>query len=96
MVQVKHPIVTNYPSIHQETESCVREYCPRWLIIFMRLPKRILPTTTKLEPNLHPSIACPEPSPVQANLLKGFAGKVSEEASETITRKPAADDWQHH
>lgn len=60
----------------------------------MRIPKEILPTTTKLEPDLHPSIACPEPFPVRANLLKGFVGKVVEDASESTTRRHAADDWQ--
>ena len=61
---------------------------------FHATPKEILPTTTKIEPDLHPSIACPEPSPVRANLLKGFAGKVVEEALETTTRRRAADEWQ--
>ena len=44
----------------------------------MRLSKEILRMTTELEPGLHPSIACPEPSPVRANLLKDFVGKIVE------------------
>ena len=59
----------------------------------MRLPEEVLRTTTELEPGLLPSIARPEPSPVRANLLKGFAGKVVEEASEKTARRHAADDW---
>lgn len=60
----------------------------------MRLPKELLPTTTKLKPDLHRSFTCPEPSAVRANLLKDFAGKVVEEALETTTRRCAAVDWQ--
>ena len=59
----------------------------------MRLSEEVLRTTTKLEPDLHPSIARPEPSPVQEN-LKSFAGKVVEEALEKTARRHAADDWQ--
>ena len=66
----------------------------KWLTIFMRLPEEVLRTTTKLEPDLHPSIARPEPSPVRENLLKGFAGKVVEEALEKTARRHAANDSQ--
>lgn len=57
----------------------------------MRLPEEVLRSTTGLEPDLHPSIARPEPSPVRENLLKGFAGKVVKEALEKTARRHAAD-----
>ena len=60
----------------------------------MRLPEEVLQMTTKLEPDIHPSIARPEPSPVQKTLLKGFACKITEEALEKTARTRVADDWQ--